>query len=103
MLKAWREYLGRHHGVEWFTAEPASLDVPPALSRWKDRQYEREQMEAAGFTPTGPLELPHCRCRSRRTRGDDSAIFRGHAPLRPGQPEPASDDREGLGHLDHWR
>jgi hypothetical protein len=59
LLKAWREYLGLHHGVEQFTAEPTSLDVLPALSRWKDRQYEREQTGAAGFTPAGTLQLNH--------------------------------------------
>ena len=53
LLKAWREYLGLHHGFERFTADPTSVDVLPAFSRWQARQYEREQMKAAGFTP-GP-------------------------------------------------
>jgi len=58
-LKEWREYLGLHHGVEQFTAEPTSIDVLPAFSRWQARQYEREQTEAAGFTPAGQLQLNH--------------------------------------------
>ena len=59
LLKEWREYLGLHHGVERFTADPTSVDVLPAFSRWQARQYEREQMEAAGFTPAGQLQLNH--------------------------------------------
>ena len=27
LLKAWREYLGLHHGFERFTADPTSVDV----------------------------------------------------------------------------
>jgi hypothetical protein len=45
-LQAWREYLGLHHGVDRFTADPASVDVLPACSRWRERQYEREQVRA---------------------------------------------------------
>ena len=26
-LKEWREYIGLHHGVEWFTADPVLVDV----------------------------------------------------------------------------
>jgi hypothetical protein len=59
LLKEWREYLGLHHGIERFTADPTSLDVLPAFSRWKERQDEREQTEAAGFTPAGQLQLNH--------------------------------------------
>jgi hypothetical protein len=58
-LNAWREYLGLHHGVERFTADPTSIDVLPAFSRWQARQYTREQTEAAGFTPAGQLQLNH--------------------------------------------
>ena len=36
--------LGLHHGVERFTADPTSVDVLPACSRWRERQYEREQV-----------------------------------------------------------
>lgn len=43
-LKEWREYIGLHHGVERFTADPASIAVLPAFSRWQARQYEREQV-----------------------------------------------------------
>jgi hypothetical protein len=59
LLKEWREYLSLHHGVEQFTADPTSVDVLPAFSRWQARQYEREQTEAAGFTPAGTLQLNH--------------------------------------------
>jgi hypothetical protein len=59
LLKEWREYLGLHHGIERFTAEPTSVDVLPAFSRRKERQYERKQMEAAGFTPAVQLQLDH--------------------------------------------
>jgi hypothetical protein len=59
LLKAWREHLGLHHGIERFTVDPTSVDVLPAFSRWQARQYEREQMEAAGFTPTAPLQFDH--------------------------------------------
>jgi hypothetical protein len=55
LLKAWREYLSLHHGVERFTADPTSVDALPAVSRWQARQHEREQTEAAGFTPAGQL------------------------------------------------
>ena len=105
LLKEWRESLGLRHGVERFTTDPTSVDVLPALSRWKDRQYAREQLEAAGFTPAGPTPVsrPHRRRPCSPARGDHSAIVRGHAPLRPGQPQPAGHDREGLGHLDHRR
>jgi hypothetical protein len=41
-LKEWREYVGLHHGVERFTADPASIAVLPAFSRWEARQYKRE-------------------------------------------------------------
>jgi internalin A len=44
-LQAWREYLGLHHGVERFTADPTSVEVLPALSRWRERQYKREQVQ----------------------------------------------------------
>ena len=57
LLKAWREYLGLHHGFERFTADPTSVDVLPAFSRWQARQYEREQMKAAGFTPVAQLQI----------------------------------------------
>ena len=78
---------------------------PPRLSRWQARQYEREQTEAAGFTPAGPLQFDHL------TVGGDLTVrgvtiqqyCRGHAPPRPGQSQSAGDDREGLGHLDHRR
>jgi internalin A len=43
-LKAWREDIGQRHGVERFTADPASVDVLPACSRWQARQHEREQL-----------------------------------------------------------
>jgi internalin A len=43
-LKAWREDLGLHHGIERFTADPASVDVLPALARWDARRHEREQV-----------------------------------------------------------
>jgi Domain of unknown function (DUF4062)/NACHT domain len=59
LLKAWREHLGLHHGIERFTVDPTSVDVLPAFSRWQARQYEREQMEAAGLTPTAPLQFDH--------------------------------------------
>jgi Domain of unknown function (DUF4062)/NACHT domain len=59
LLNEWRESLGLHHGVERFTAEPTSIDVLPAFSRWQARQHEREQTEAAGFTPAGQLQLNH--------------------------------------------
>jgi hypothetical protein len=45
LLKEWREYIGLHHGIERFTADPTSVDVLPALSRWKERQHEREQTD----------------------------------------------------------
>jgi hypothetical protein len=45
-LQTWREYLGLHHGVERFTTDPASVDVLPAVARWRERQYEREQVQA---------------------------------------------------------
>jgi hypothetical protein len=59
LLNEWREYIGLHHGIERFTADPTSVDVLPAFSRWQARRYEREQMEAAGFTPVGKLQLNH--------------------------------------------
>jgi hypothetical protein len=59
LLKEWRESLSLHHGVERFTAEPTSVDVLPGLSRWKDRYYEREQLETAGFTPAAQLQFDH--------------------------------------------
>jgi len=59
LLKEWREYLGLHHGIEPFTADPTSVDVLPAFSRWQARQYAREQTEAAGFTPAGQLQFNH--------------------------------------------
>jgi len=59
LLREWREYLGLHHGVEQFTAEPTSIDVLPAFSRWQARQYAREQTEAAGFTPAAQLQFNH--------------------------------------------
>jgi hypothetical protein len=43
-LKAWREHLGLWHGIKPFTADPASVDVLPALSRWDARRHEREQV-----------------------------------------------------------
>ncbi len=43
-LKEWRDAIGLHHGVEWFTADPTSVDVLPAFFRWQTRQYEREQV-----------------------------------------------------------
>jgi hypothetical protein len=58
LLKEWREYLDLHHGVERFTAEPTSLDVLPAFARW-ERQYEREQMKAAGYIPAASLQFDH--------------------------------------------
>jgi hypothetical protein len=57
LLKEWRESLGLRHGVERFTTDPTSVDVLPALSRWKDRHDEREQLEAAGFTPAAQLQF----------------------------------------------
>jgi Domain of unknown function (DUF4062)/NACHT domain len=59
LLKAWREYISLHHGVERFTADPTSVDVLPAFSRWQARQYEREPIEATGFTPAGRLQFSH--------------------------------------------
>ncbi len=59
LLKEWREYIGLHHGIERFTADPTSVDVLPAFSRWKERQHEREQMEAAGLTPAAQLQFDH--------------------------------------------
>jgi Domain of unknown function (DUF4062) len=43
-LKEWRKYVGLRHGVEWFTADPALVDVLPAFSRWQARQHERERV-----------------------------------------------------------
>jgi DNA polymerase III delta prime subunit len=45
LLKEWREYLGLHHGIERFTADPTSVDVLPVFFRWQAWQYEREQMQ----------------------------------------------------------
>jgi Domain of unknown function (DUF4062) len=59
LLKEWRESLGLHHGIERFTADPTSVDVLPALARWQTRRFAREQLEAAGFTPAGQLQLNH--------------------------------------------
>ena len=44
LLKEWREYISLHHGVQRFTAGPASVDVLPAYSRWRELQHEREQV-----------------------------------------------------------
>jgi hypothetical protein len=57
LLNEWRESLGLRHGVERFTADPTSVDVLPALARWQARRYAREQLEAAGFTRAGPLQV----------------------------------------------
>jgi hypothetical protein len=59
LLKEWREYPSLHHGVEQFTADPTSVDVLPAVVRWQARQYDREQMKAAGFTLAAPLQFDH--------------------------------------------
>jgi eukaryotic-like serine/threonine-protein kinase len=57
LLQEWREALGLRHGVQRFTADPTSVDVLPALARWQARRYERERLEAAGFTPAAQLRF----------------------------------------------
>ena len=79
LLKEWREALGLRHGVERFTIDPTSVDVLPALSRWKDRHYEREQLETAGFTPATQLQF-------------HDLTVGGHVPRRGGTIQPSVGD-----------
>jgi internalin A len=41
-LVAWREAIGKAHGIEKFGADPASIDIEAALNRWQRRHHERQ-------------------------------------------------------------
>ena len=48
VLKSWREYLAKNHGIEFFTLVPSSIDLVGALGRWwsqKGIQPERGQTQ----------------------------------------------------------
>ena len=79
LLQEWRESLGLRHGVERFTTDPTSVDVLPALSRWKDRHYAREQLETAGLTPATQLQF-------------HDLTVGGHIPPRGGTIQPSGGD-----------
>jgi hypothetical protein len=72
-VNMWREYLGLHHGIERFTADPVSVEV---LRRYRAGARGSTNGSRCGTTwppsgpPTGRSGSSACRrCRTTRTRG----------------------------------
>jgi hypothetical protein len=43
-LREWRTRVGKRHGVGFFGADPKSIEIAPALTRWLAQQHERERL-----------------------------------------------------------
>ncbi|MEZ5962472.1 MAG: DUF4062 domain-containing protein [Planctomycetota bacterium] len=59
-LRRWRERLTTTHGVEFFSHDPRSIDVAPAVARWVARGAPPQRVVREQFRVEWSVFLPFC-------------------------------------------